>query len=349
MNVILNNVCISSLVTWLPPQKLSMRTLSSQYGEEVVTNVIKGTGIEEVRVATPSTTSSDMCLQAAEVLIKNYGINKKDIDGIVFVSQTCDYLIPSTSIILQDRLGLSTDTVCIDIHYACSGYIYGLYQAALWISSGSCNNVLVLAGDTTTRMVNPNDYILRMEFGDCGSATLVSRGEGTIGFVIKSDGSGYEKIIVRAGGFRIPVSEETSRLVYDSNNCGRTQNDLFMDGLGIFSFVSSKVPKLLNEHLDFVKWDKNDVGLWALHQSNSLLLKLLAQKLKVDANKVPCNTKYFGNTGPATIPLLLTDLCSESHNYDLSKVLMSGFGVGLSWGSVSANMSKTKFYNPVNI
>ena len=170
------------------------------------------TGVERARIADKDMCSSDMCQKAAEALMEKDGINKDEIDGLVFVSQTCDWILPSMSIALQDRLGLSKDTVCIDIHYGCSGYIYGLFQASLWVSSGACKNVLVLSGDTTSRMINPNDKSLRMVFGDCGTSTLVSKGSDLIGFHIQSDGSGSDRLIVPAGGFRFPCSEETSVL-----------------------------------------------------------------------------------------------------------------------------------------
>lgn len=143
-------------------------------------------------------------------------------------------MLPSTSICLQERLGLTKDTVCMDVHYGCSGYIYGLFQAALWIHSGACANVLLLTGDTTSRIINEHDKSLRMVFGDCGTATMVTQGSHSMGFHIQSDGSGANRLIVPAGGFRTPVSEQSSALAWDEDQNGRTLNDLYMDGLGLF-------------------------------------------------------------------------------------------------------------------
>ena len=164
MRTILNNVQVKAVSSWLPINKLEMDSLSDIYGMSEVQNIIKATGVQRVRIADEDMTSSDMCQKAAEYLISREEIDRKEIDGVIFVSQTCDYILPATSITLQDRLKLSKDTVCIDIHYGCSGYIYGLFQAALWISSGACKNVLVLAGDTTSRMINKQDKSLRMVF-----------------------------------------------------------------------------------------------------------------------------------------------------------------------------------------
>ena len=347
MKVILNNVQVKAVASWLPKNILEMVSLGAEYGDTEVANIMKATGVERARIADKDMCSSDMCQKAAEALMEKDGINKDEIDGLVFVSQTCDWILPSTSIALQDRLGLSKDTVCIDIHYGCSGFIYGLFQAASWITIGACKNVLVLAGDTTSRMMNPNDKSLRMVFGDCGTASLVTVGNTSMGFHIQSDGSGADRLIVPAGGFRLPVSEETSVLKWDEDKNGRTMNDLFMDGMAIFNFAITEVHKNVNSLIEYMDWAKEDVGFYALHQANEFMVNYVRKKLKVAFEVAPANCKDYGNTGPATIPFLLSDVCSQKQ-YDLKKTIMCGFGVGLSWGSVAADLSETKFYEPIN-
>ena len=208
MLTVIDNIIIKSINSWLPEKKVELSSFVSLYGEAEVNSIIKATGVERVRVVDNDMTSSDMCYHAAEKLFEQEGFDKSLIDGLVFVSQTTDWILPATSISLQDRLGFSKDTVCIDVHYGCSGYIYGLFQAASWVACGACQNVLVLAGDTTSRMINEHDKSLRLVFGDCGTATIVSKGEGRMGFHIQSDGSGADRLIVPAGGFRLPKSEE---------------------------------------------------------------------------------------------------------------------------------------------
>lgn len=347
MKVILNNVQVKAVASWLPENRLEMYSLGAVYGEAEVANIIKATGVERARVADADMCSSDMCQKAAEALIEKEGIDKSEIDGLVFVSQTSDWILPATSIAIQARLGLSKDTVCIDIHYGCSGYVYGMFQAAAWISTGACKNVLVLAGDTTSRMINPNDKSLRMVFGDCGTATIVTAGNTQMGFHIQSDGSGADRLIVPAGGFRTPVSEETSKLEWDEDKNGRTQNDLFMDGMAIFNFAITKVHKNINTLIKEMQWSKEEIGFYALHQANEFMANYVRKKLKITADVAPINCRDYGNTGPATIPFLLSDVCSQKQ-YDLKKTIMCGFGVGLSWGSVAADLSETRFYEPVN-
>lgn len=350
MRTIINNIRIAAITTYLPTTKLEMSSLSSQFGEHDVTNIIAATGVERVRVADDHQTSSDLCFFAARQLIEKEELQCSEIDGLIFVSQTPDYILPSTSILLQDRLGLSKQTVCIDIHYGCSGYIYGLFQAAMWISNHACGSVLILAGDTTSKMIHPKDKSLKMVFGDCGSATLVTKGSSTMGVSICSDGSGYDKLIVPAGGFRTPCSQETEIETIDLDNNVRTPQNLYMDGMAIFDFAINNIHHNINDLIDQMGWEKDAVKLFALHQANNFMVNYIRKKLKVPPQKVPTNVTNYGNTGPSSIPLLLCDLCSGKTNEfsPLNKVIMSGFGVGLSWGSIAADLSKTRFYKPIN-
>mgnify|MGYP001160576563 CR=1 FL=1 len=347
MKVNLPNVEISAITACLPQKILKMDSLGTEYGEKEVENIMKATGIEQVHVAESDQTSSDLCYKAALHLFEKEKLNPNEIDGLIFVSQTCDFLLPATSIILQDKLALKKDTVCIDIHYGCTGYIYGILQAAVWIVSGVCDKVILLAGDTTTRMINSKDKSLRMVFGDCGTASLIKKGENNIAISAYSDGSGYDKLIVPAGGFRIPISSETKKIIIDSDNNGRTPEDLYMDGMAIFDFAIHNVYKDINDLIDFIGWEKTEIGLFALHQANVFIVNYIRKKLNVDPERVPTNVKKYGNTGPGSIPLLLCDICSTAHHFDLSKVILSGFGVGLSWGSIACNISETNFYKPI--
>lgn len=348
MKVKIDNILIKAVSAWLPQNTLEMTSLSKEYGAQEVETVMRTTGIARVRIADSNVCASDMCQFAAESLLEKEGVNVNEIDGLVFVSQTSDWIIPSTAVALQERLGLSKDTVCIDIHYGCSGYIYGIFQAATWIHSGACKTVLVLAGDTSSRMVNLNDRSLRMVFGDCGTATLVTSGSNDVGFHIQSDGSGSDSLIIPAGGYRLPISKETSQLRWDDDKNGRTQNDLYMNGMDIFKFAITAVPRNIKALLEQMNWDIDEVGLFALHQANEFMVSFIQKKLKVREELVPINCHEYGNTGPATIPLLLSEICSKDHRFDLTKVIMSGFGIGLSWGSIATDLTETHFYKPIN-
>lgn len=348
----LKDVEIKAISTYLPEKKLEMDSLKDIFGEKEVKAVQNATGIERVRVSAPDQTASDECFEAATLLIEKECIDRSTIDGLILVSQTFDYIAPATSIILAGRLGLSHDCMCYDTAFGCSGYINGIFQAASLISSGACKNVLLLAGDTTTKMVNKKDRPHVMVFGDCGSATLLSYKKGKdIAAHICSNGEAYQTVIVPAGGFRMPRSGETCKEYSDENGNIRTLENLSMDGDAVFNFIVHCGPDSIKKLLEYVGWEKDDVDFFALHQATKFTLSFMRKRLKLDPEKAPINITNYGNTGPTTVPLVLSDLCYEGSGIDTSKfhkVIMSAYGIGLSWGSIACDLSETHIYKPIN-
>jgi 3-oxoacyl-[acyl-carrier-protein] synthase-3 len=345
MKVKLKGIEIASIVSCIPKNKVNLNTFASEYGNNEVSKIIKMTGIETIRQAEFDITTSDLCLESAKELIRHNNINPCDIDAVIFVSQTADYIIPQTSHVIQDKLKLSEATVCFDLPVGCNGYIYGLYQASLLISSNSCKNVLLLSGDTSTKLINEKDKSLKMVFGDGASATLIREGVGELSFIIYSDGSQFDRLIIPDGGCRTPINERSSQINFDGDGNGRTSSNLYMDGMAIFNFAIKRVPPLIDEILDFVNWKKDEVDLYALHQANKFMIDYLRKKCRVPLDKMPVVVDGIGNTGPGTIPILLTELNTNSQA--LHKVVLCGFGIGLSWGAVSCNLSKTKILNTI--
>jgi len=344
----ISNIKIQAITSFLPEQVIDFReNYKTIFGDKRVEETIRATGIEQSHLARLDQTSSDLCFYAAEELFERENVDKFSIDGLVFVSQTADYILPSTSIVLQNKLGLSKDVICIDIHYGCSGYIYGLLQAVSWIKVGMCENVLLLAGETNSKLVNPLDFALKMVFGDAGTATLLTKGHDEMAFAIHSDGSGYDKLIVPAGGYRLPSSDDTRVSVQDRDGNIRTMDDMYMNGMGIFSFSIGNVPNNVREVLSLQSWSKDDVGLYAFHQANRFIIDCIRKQLKLQWNIIPLNLQKVGNTGPASIPLLLSEKGNFFSEEDREKVILSGFGVGLSWGAVACNLSSTHFYEPI--
>lgn len=349
----LKNVAIKAIATYLPKDILEMDSLNDLFGEDKVKAIKNATGVDRVHVAAESETASDECYKAAQLLFEKEGIDKSTIDGLIFVSQTFDYIAPATSIILQGRLGLSQDTVCFDTSFGCSGYINGVFQAASLISSGACKKVLLLAGDTTTKMVNKRDRTHRMVFGDCGSATLLTWQEGKeISTHICANGDEFKTVIVPAGGFRTPSTDETRREYTDESGNIRTLENLNMDGDKVFNFIVHCGQDSIKTMLNYKGWDKDDVDFYALHQATKFTLSYMRKRLKISPEKAPINIMNFGNTGPTTIPLVLTDQCYKGAGIDTSafhKVIMSAYGVGLSWGTIACDLSETNIYKPINI
>jgi 3-oxoacyl-[acyl-carrier-protein] synthase-3 len=204
-----------------------------------------------------------------------------------------------------------------------------------------------LSGDTSSKLINEKDRSLKMVFGDGGSATLIEEGNDKLSFIIYSDGSQFDSLIIPDGGFRNPINESSTQLKFDTDGNGRTSSNLYMDGMAIFNFAIKRVPPLIEEILDFVNWKKDEVDLYALHQANKFMVDYLRKKCKVSLEKMPVVVDGIGNTGPGTIPILMTEL--NSNNKELNKVIMCGFGIGLSWGALSCNLSKTNILNTIEL
>jgi 3-oxoacyl-[acyl-carrier-protein] synthase-3 len=326
MNIRLDGLKLSAVSCCLPQDILNIRDLASQFGDTEVKRIAMSTGINSVRIANNKVKASDLCYQASQYTFKQLNIDPKSIDGLVFISQTSDYRLPATSCILQDKLNLRKDIVCFDINYGCSGYIYGLYQAALLISSGSCNKVLVCVGDTISDYLDPNDHKVRLVFGDAGSATIIESGDDNWGFDINTDGSGHDKLLIPK----------------DYNN---HDGYLHMDGSAIMEFALREVHKSFNNVLAIKKWNKDSIKHVVMHQANKFMLSYLRKKMRLLTEQVPIMVQEYGNTGPTSIPLTL---CASDRSIDkYEESVLIGFGVGLSWGSIALDLSKSVFYKPI--
>lgn len=246
-------------------------------------------------------------------------------------SQTHDAIMPATSVMMQHRLGMSTEAVAFDISYGCSGYVYGLYQASMLISSGGCKRVLLCAGDVITPLLDPLDRNVRMVFGDAGSATLIENGTDSIAFSLNTDGSGMH---------HLRAAKSNAKANHDSY--------LYMNGAAVMEFALREVPTTINKLLKMKDWKADEVGTYAFHQANGFMLNYLRKKMELPKQAVPITVENTGNTGPASIPLALSltkdRLCDEGR---LDKVIMCGFGVGLSWASAGMNLGNTLILPPV--
>lgn len=338
----INNIDIKCIATCLPEGILEMTSLKEKFGEKAVEDTVKGSGIERLHVAGEHETTSDLCERAANKLFETTGFERSEIDGVVFVSQTMDYYNPATSCVLQGKLGLSKECVCFDISYGCSGYIYGMFQAAILINSGACKNVLVMAGDTNSKMVDKENRSSLMVFGDAGSATLICKGESCIGFNICTDGYNYKTVLCDRMGFR----------KYPENIQSNYQPDPSMSGDDVFSFIVNVGPKTIKSVLELMGWDKDEVDFYSLHQATKITVDFMRKKLKLaHPDRAPFDIKNYGNTGPTTVPMVLTDWPHRADGVDTStwhKVVMAAYGVGLSWGSVACDLSKTRILRPIN-
>ena len=300
-------------------------------------NFVGTTGIARHRNSPKNICSSDLCVEAAEKLIVELGWEKSEIDALFFVSQTPDfYNIPATSCLIQDRLGLPKGCYTLDISLGCSGWVYGMSVLSALIQSGGIKKALFLAGDTPSKVCSPMDKSTFPLFGDAGTVTALEYSEVAppIRFAMYSDGSGYDAIIVRAGGYRNPVSEESFQVKNHGEGKDRCDLNVEMDGESVFVFGISQAPKAIKALAANYEIDLSTVDLFTFHQANLFMNEKIRNKLKIDAEKVPYSMQEFGNTSCASIPLTLVTRRAEQLRSGKVCHIACGFGVGLSWGAM---------------
>ena len=326
-----SNVRIAGIAAGVPKivknNLTDINNISKEYTQE---EFVKTTGVVERHVSKTLCTS-DLCCAAAEKLIADLQWEKTDIEAIVFVSQTSDYLIPSTSCILQHRLGLSKECFATDCTLGCSGWVYGLGQVLSLIATGEIKKALLLAGDAKNLADGPSENL----FGHAGTATAVEYCEGAKDFLFHfgTDGSGYDAIIKPDGGARNVVSSHSFEF---EEIDGKIYNRLMlqMNGMDVFSFAISTAPKSVKKMAEHFEFDYQDADYFIFHQANLKINNMIAKKLKLDESKVPLSLSNFGNTSSASIPLTIVSQLRDNLQ-NPTKFICCGFGVGLSWGTVA--------------
>lgn len=338
------NVKISGISTVVPSKELCLLDDKELYGgnEKKINRVVKSSGFLNRRVSEPDVMTSDMCLQAANDLIDNLKVDKSEIDAILFLSYTPDYLMPATSYVLHKKLGLSQNCLCMDIPQACSGYVIGLFQASMLINSGY-KRVLLLVGDSFSKFTDMFKDHTAPVFGDAGTATLVEYDENaeTIYFNINSDGNGYDSLICENGGFKNIPNKDS---FYDN---GEFEYIAKMDGGRVFDFTMNNITPSLTDLLKFSNKNKDDFDYYVFHQANKFILQNIARQLEIDETKMPVETlSKYGNQCGASIPCTISDQLNEKING--KNVLMAGFGVGLSWASAIVKFDQNIYCSKVN-
>lgn len=303
---------------------------SSEYSPE---DYVKTTGVMERRVSRVLTTS-DLSYAAAEKLIADLGWNKNEIEALIFVSQTPDYVLPATACILQDRLGLSKECYASDISLGCSGWVYGLSSVASLVASGMIKKALLLCGDAKKRFKTSNQLRDPL-FGSAGTATAIEYSEGDKGlnFHFGTDGSGFDAIVTPDGGSRSPFTVDSFNFE-EINGKQQCRLQTRMKGMDVFSFGISTAPKSVKKLAEHFGFDYNQADYVIFHQANMKMNDMIAKKLKLPAEKVPSCMYNFGNTSSASIPLTIVSKLKGKFENKPTKFICCGFGVGLSWGTV---------------
>ena len=330
----IKNISLKGLAACVP--KGIAKTIDYNWiSEDEQKAFIKNIGIEERRVASDTTTTADLCEKSTIALLNKLNWSKESIDVLIFVSQSPDYILPATSAILQHKLGLKKSTIAFDVTLGCSGYVYGLFLLSNLISLGACKRGLLLVGDKSTLSSNYKDKSVYPLFGDAGTATALEYDENAkpVFFNLFTDGSGYKSIIIEDGGCRNPMSEKSFITQKIDDGIERTPKNLTLDGIEIFNFALKEVTPSIQNILENSKISKEEVDFFIFHQANKLINESVRKKCKIEVEKVPYSIQKFGNTSSASIPLTMLYALKNKLEQKNLTLLLSGFGVGYSWGN----------------
>lgn len=328
----------------LPKNVEQNSALIEKFGEKKMRSVEKISGIKSRRVAPKGVCASDLGFVAASRMLENQKIDKSEIDCILFVSQTPDYVLPTTAATLHYRLGLSSNCCAFDIPMGCSAFVYSLSIANAMIASGQCKKILLIIADTITKLINPLDAGLLPLHGDGAACFLIEKSDGTSGIVgidLGVDSSLYEALIVKDGGFRNPISETSSNPEPDKFGAMRTAKDLQMDGAAVFHFSLYKVPEEISKAMQKFGVSVDDLDKVLLHQANKTMVAQIYKMLEVSPEKQFYFVEEIGNLSSASSAVLFVEAIRQGAIKENGRVLISAFGVGLSWGTALLKMGDT--------
>lgn len=331
-----NNVGITAMAGCVPKSVID----NYHYGldiwpEDEVKKVVDKVGVVERRFVDDKTCASDLCQAAAEKLIADNNIDKNEIDLLVFLSQTPDYRMPATSILLQNRLGLPMSTMAFDISLGCSGFISALSIVYAMMQNGGFRKALLLDGETRSKVYSRKDRREAYIFGDAGIAALIERDEkfGESHFSLNSDGSRGELIMIPGGGYRNMSSEETLReKVVDEYGNIRSDEQGHMNGADVFNFVIVEVPKDIKRLMAATGEDLQSMDYYVFHQANSFINNFVAKKMKLDKERIPWTIQKYGNTSSVSVPLTIVSELKDKMAGE-KKLMLSAFGVGMAWAT----------------
>lgn len=331
----IQNVAIKGISACVPPLVEENKDIPF-YASGEADQIIKATGIERRHIAGPDICVSDLCFRAAERLIEDLGWDKDSIDLLALCTQNPDYRNQPTSFLVHERLGLKDSTMCLDFFHGCPGWVMSLSSVSAMIANGSIKRALLLVGDTVSKDQNQASRESRPLFGDCCTATALEYEEDAPSMYFNNGtmSDGGKALILTQGGYRNPYTHETLEieLARRAGTLSEGQAD-DMDGMDVFSFAITKVPKALKKLCTEYDLNLDDIDHLVLHQANKLIIEAIAKRLKMPSEKVPLGLKEYGNTTSASIPLTIVAECANAYQKGCQKSLVCGFGTGLSWGT----------------
>ncbi len=348
MNLRFQGKRITGIISVVPRNRVRFEDEIDHYGfsREKCLQLQKTMGYGERRLVGNHDCASDLVHYGLIHLMETGRLLRDEVRALVFVSQTPDHFMPPTSCILHGRLGLGRDVLCFDINQGCTGYIYGLVQSFMLLDAFKEGKVVLMNGDTLSRRACRFDRNTYPIIGDAGAVTVLENAaEGTdVVGSLETDGSRSHWLVIPAGGFRMPSDEETRRIKTLPDGNRRSDDDFSMNGAGIFTFTQTDVPASVKKLFEDARIDMEKIDCFLFHQPNRFLLEKLARKLNVDMDRVPANiVEKYGNPSSASIPLTLCHNMRQRIVRERLRVCMTGFGVGLSWGSLVMDMGPLRF------
>lgn len=342
------HVRVAAVHACVPPNEISIMDELEYYGgnRKKVERLRRAIGLNTRRVCPTGVTASDLCFQAADELLNSNDIRREEIDALLFLSQTPDYQMPATACVLQNRLGLSQECAALDLSQGCSGYVYGLWMASSLIASGACRKLLLLVGDAFPAL-NPANRVVSPIFGDSGTATLLQHDPSApaVTFALGTDGSGHEFIAMPAGRARRPLSldpRDDAELYEDTLDAdGNPWRMLqpYMNGRKISDFSLQVVPAHLKRFMERAGIRHEDVAYLFLHQANGQIVECVTEMTGFPSSMIWSETfSRYGNLACASIPVAICDRLGDTRQ-DSGRMLLCGFGVGLSWASSLVDMT----------
>lgn len=321
---------IKAIEFYLPENKVSNQDLLAKFPDYDFDKFEKKVGIKNRYWVSEKETALDLAIKACHQLFVK--IEKQQIDYVIYCTQSPEYFLPTTACILQERLGLSKDIGAFDYNLGCSGYVYGVSLAKALIESGQSEHVLLVTAETYSKYLHPDDKSNRAIFGDGATATLISKDttDGLKNFSFGTDGSGAEKLIIKNGAGKYATDVDAALLTYGSDN-HYTDNHLYMNGPEIFNFTAENIPNFTHKVLEKNGLNIDELDYLVFHQANAFMLEFLRKRIKADKEKFYIDLEDGGNTVSNTIPIALKRLAQKGSWKGKAKVMIVGFGVGLSW------------------
>ena len=342
---------ITAMAAAVPSRVIDNLKYTEHFPEEQVKEVVEKVGIYERRFADELTCSSDLCFAAAQKLILDNQINRDEIDLLVFVSQTPDYRMPATGITLQHRLGLGNHCIAFDINLGCSAFLYGMSVVYSMMQTGNIRKALILDGETRSKVYSPKDRRSAFIFGDAGVAALIEHNEkfGETTLSLNSDGSRADLIMIKGGGYRHMSCVETlqERVVDEFGNI-RSDEQGYMRGGDVFNFVIREIPRDIKRTMAEAGVTNEDIDYFCFHQANNFINAYIAKKMKLDVFKIPHTIEKYGNTSSVSVPLtIISELKQKLEGQ--KTLLLSAFGVGMTWATGVVSFADTKISEIVEV